>query len=119
MSRIAEIRISVVVTGTNGALEEVYEPGPIRFAPAVLQRQTLALANGANTVTVPTGAKFVLLILNSVLSLTIKGISGDTGIPLTPSSAPLGIPGLFPLNAATSFVITNGTTAQSIDALFL
>jgi hypothetical protein len=79
-------------------------------APAVStgsgQIQSVALSSGANTITVPSGAIAVTIIPpddNSV-ALTLKGVSGDTGIALAllgPSSISLASVSTFVINAAS------------------
>lgn len=47
------------------------------------ERDSVALANGFNAFTVPTGAKGLMIIVEEVdgtVPLTLKGVTGDTGI---------------------------------------
>ena len=67
-----------------------------------------ALANGANTITKPTGAVGVTLTPPSgnTVTLTLKGVSGDTGVGLhltDPTSIGLAA-------GVTTFVITTNST---------
>ena len=52
---------------------------------SVFEELPVALASGANTITVPTGATGVIVIppVANTVALTLKGIAGDTGIPLS------------------------------------
>ncbi len=64
------------------------------------------LASGANTITVPSWAVGCLIIPNSgnATALTLKGVTGDTGVPLSETTPTL-------LNFTTppaSFVLTAG-----------
>lgn len=66
---------------------------------------TQPLTTGANTVTVPTGGftvNGVMIVppVTSVITKTLKGVSGDTGIPINTTQ-----PTMLGLNGATSFVI--------------
>lgn len=61
----------------------------------------------SNTITIPAGATGCLIVppAGSAVSLTLKGIAGDTGI-----SIGAGVPSLITFNSATpaSFVLTSG-----------
>ncbi len=58
--------------------------------------------------TVPTGAKAVRIQVGAAVSLTLKGVTGDTGITIAPASAPAGIDITLPLGATPSIGILNG-----------
>lgn len=66
------------------------------------QIQQVALASGANTITVPTSAVAVTILMPSgnTVQVTLKGVSGDTGIALNQSG-----PSLIGLQGVTSFVL--------------
>jgi len=67
----------------------------------------VALVVGANTITVPTGATGATIIppATNTETMTLKGVSGDTGIALALTS-----PTSIGLATVTSFVITAGGT---------
>jgi hypothetical protein len=97
------------VTGTQtiNAAANVASPGSI---------QILALASGANTITVPvatgitvTGVTIVPPAGNTV-AITLKGVTGDTGILLhetDPSTLAID-------NTVTSFVLTAGAAVEGV-----
>lgn len=75
-------------------------------SPASITLHTLA--SGANTITAPTGATLqgatIVPPAGNLLSLTLKGVTGDTGVPLhltDPTS--LALP-----STSTTFVLTAG-----------
>ena len=72
------------------------------------ENELVALASGANTITPPTGARAVTILppaANTVL-LTLKGVTGDTGVVLH-----LTDPAVITLNnAATTFCLTAAST---------
>lgn len=118
---IATLDLGLDVLGDQGG-RVLTEEHTMRWAPAsgALKREVLTLAAGANTITPPTGAKSVLLILGTAESLALKGIAADTGIALTPASNPVGFDAFLPLASVTSFVITNGeASSQAITAIWL
>jgi hypothetical protein len=70
----------------------------------------MSLSSGANTITCPTGAVGFTIIPPSggSTSLTLKGVSGDTGISLSPSLPSHITVGTLPAN----IVITTGGTVS-------
>ncbi len=77
-------------------------------------------ASSYNALTVPSGAKAVVMILGSATSLTLKGMTGDTGIPIAPASNPTGMDLMFPLGASPSIGILNGLASdQPIEIIWL
>lgn len=122
MSALAEVKISVVVTDSTGVVIE-RDLLPVRFAPGAGssgQHQTFTLANGDNTLTVPTGAKLLLLELTSSAPvLKLKGNAGDTGIPITPSSNPAGVATLLTLGTSPTVIINNAGTSYSVDGTWV
>lgn len=67
------------------------------------QVQTVSLASGLNTITPPVGAKAVTIIppAGNVVTITLKGVTGDTGVPLA-----LIDPTSLGLASAAAFVLT-------------
>lgn len=101
-SRIITITYSGDVSGT-----ETLSAAVNAASPGSVEIKTLAL--GDNTITVPTGgstctACTIIPPITNIISITLKGIAGDTGIrlhntdPSTISRDP----------ATTSFVLTTG-----------
>ena len=90
---------------------------PLTIVPSAnneLATTVVSLASGANTITVPTGftPSGVVMIPPSTntQSLTLKGVTGDTGIAVSPNEPSL-------LNFASSppstFVVTAGGTISA------
>lgn len=97
---------------------------PVRFAPGAGiagVHESLTLAPGNNTVTVPAGAIALLLELTSAAPpLTLKGVNGDTGTTIAPTTNPAGVAMLLPLGTNPSLVIVNGgAAAYAVDATFV
>jgi len=72
-----------------------------------------SLSNGANTITCPTGAVGFVIIppTSNSVTITLKGVSGDTGISLSPSQPSCITVGTLPAN----FVLTtNGSVNVTI-----
>ncbi len=107
------LNIQGVVTGLNVGS---YTVGPFTIATNAsgnTATTALTLASGANTITVPSWASCCIIAPNSsnAVALTLKGVSGDTGIPLD-----LTAPSLvnFPGTPPASFVVTAGSTAATV-----
>jgi hypothetical protein len=93
--------------------------GPLTVTPSasnLWNELTLSLASGANTITVPTWALFCLIqpASNNTVGLTLKGVTGDTGVPLSLTNPTLlsfaaTPPATIVLTAAAPF-----TTATSV-----
>lgn len=109
----------VTVRDAHGIVGSVPERN-YRITPALTERDVVSLAAGANTITVPLGAQGVAIDLNGATEITLKGVSGDTGIALSPSAAVPRLPLFLPLSGVTSFVLTNGeSTAQTVYLTYL
>lgn len=77
----------------------------------------VTLASGANTITVPSTSYTHVLILppsGNVQTLTLKGVSGDTGVALSVTK-----PVLLSLASVASFVITAGGTVTGVQVIWL
>jgi hypothetical protein len=71
--------------------------------------QEVVLTNAVFTaLVVPAGAKVLRLRTNGAVSLTLKGVTGDTGFPITPGSNPLADDCYWTLGANPSIGILNG-----------
>lgn len=102
----------------------IAQTGRVSFAPGAGtggKRETVTLtASSFNALTVPSGAKVLIIILGSATSLTLKGITGDTGITLAPASNPTGIDAIIPLGATPSIGILNGLASnQNVELCWL
>ena len=77
-------------------------------------------ANSFNALSPPSGSKALIILLGTATSLTLKGITSDTGVALTPASGPLGIDVIIPLGTSPSIGILNGLgSAQTVECIWL
>lgn len=123
MGAIGEIRLTPMVQDPDGNTIP-YPPTSTRFAAGAGDRgdiRKVSLTGSAFTaLTVPSGSKAVVIYLPATaVSLTLKGITGDSGIAITPASNALGLPVVLPLGSSPSIGITNGGGTVSVDVLFL
>lgn len=110
MSKVSSVSIAGSVNGdgiseTFGAfnITNLTAPGGVP--------QNVSLSSGNNTLTPPAGAQWVLIVPPTVSTVakTIKGVAGDTGIPIAPAAPFLwglpASPGSFVINAASAEVV--------------
>jgi hypothetical protein len=113
-----------VVGGSDGARS--FGPLVITTNAAVIQTLTVALTNGANTITIPTGATCVVLLPPNAPSstsvgsqtfsgtLTLKGVSGDTGSAISNKW-----PTMLAFDTAPASLVVNSTATGSLVAWFM
>jgi hypothetical protein len=123
MASIVTLKAEISVRSADG-LEGQHAPAASRWAPGAGtngKRETVTLTASAFTaLSPPSGAKAVALILGTATGLTLKGVTGDTGVALVPSTNPLGIDAILPLGTTPSLGITSSnTSSQTIEVLWL
>lgn len=118
----AELVISLHVKDAEGRLI-ISEPSKTyrwTVASTSGKREPVALgASASTTLSVPASAKYLVLLVQSAVSLTLEGAALDTGIAITPATNPIQAPVMIPLGASPAVVVTNGTTAQTAVAIWL
>ena len=121
MAAIAELRVGALLTGADGHVQIPYDPDPFRWGPLVGKRESVSLTGGAFTaLSPPSNTKAVIIILPSTAaSLTLKGVTGDTGTTIVPSSNFIGIPLLIPLGSSPSIGILNSGSTVAVDLIWL
>jgi hypothetical protein len=119
MAALGLIRTELTVQDATGVT--VHAGREMRFNPlgsGIRQRVTLT-ASVYTALSVPTGAQFMYVILGTATSLTLKGVTGDQGLALQPSTNPAGFDLLVPLNT-TSVGFLNGLASnQTIEVIFV
>lgn len=75
-----------------------------------------ALSSGLNTITIPTGTKLIIVQLpaGNSTDVTLKGVTGDTGIPLIADS---GVAAFQPKSTNTTFALTAGGAITSLTTI--
>lgn len=105
------------MVGEDG-VETAWAPEPTRFTPASLlpKREVVSLTGSAFTaLSPPSGAKAAIIDVGTSVSLTLKGLTGDSGTTVAPASSPIGLPLVVPLGATPSIGFANGSaTAQTV-----
>lgn len=115
MPRSAKITVNAQVHDTGGFVPQFILPKTFGCAAALPQSEYVSCTGSAFTaLSPPTGAVAVLIEPDTNASLTLKGVTGDTGIAITPSSNVIGIPLLIPLGSSPSIGIYNGGSTCSI-----
>jgi hypothetical protein len=108
----SERRITIELTGDIEAAE-VYRAADNTDSPGAVEIKTLA--SGANTITVPSGGTTptgvtIIPPAGNASSITLKGVSGDTGIRLH-NTDPTSL-GLH--SSVASFVLTAGAEIEGV-----
>lgn len=90
---------------------------PIQVVNPINQILALALASGLNTINIPSGTTFILVVLptGNTQSVTLKGVTGDTGIPIQPAQ---GCVLFTPAPADTTFVLTAGAAITTLTTIY-
>lgn len=120
-NKVAELFLRLVVRDGNDVAvdEDLFEAA--RFATSILKQETVTVSGSSfQALSVPSGAKSVIVLLGTAVSITLKGITGDTGVAMTPSSNPLGLPLILPLGASPSIGLRNAdASAVSIPVIWV
>lgn len=116
MSKTASIAVTVITIVGDGNTATLQLPTQSNTS-SPFEHIAQALSNGVTTLTVPTGALFLVIIppTGSIITKTLKGVSGDTGIPLAPAGTSLlALPASPP---ATLVLTANGI--ETVDVYWL
>lgn len=75
----------------------------------------IALASGLNTITIPTGTTLIIVQLpvGNTQTVTLKGVTGDTGILLNKT----GVAAFQPDSSDTTFVLTAGGAISALTTI--
>lgn len=122
---LATYYLRATVEDASGTIWNMEQP-PVKFGLGVPNQQAPVdqefsiPASTFQALSPPAGAR-LLLIRTSAPSLTLKGVTGDTGIALTPAANVLPIDIAIPLGATPSVGIANGsaTTAATVRCAWL
>ncbi len=109
------IAVSIIGDGTSDSYAPIGSPMVNLTAPYG-GTVPVALASGANTLTPPTGTQGVIIVppIGSVVTKTLKGVTGDMGIPINNT-----LPTVISLpSGAGAFVVTASST-ETITVLWL
>jgi len=108
----SSITISGVKPGV-GAGPQTIGPLTITANASIGAVTDIVLASGANTITVPAGSTAMVIVppTTNTQTLTLKGVTGDTGVPLSPTQ-PSVIS--FPASAPSTVVLTAGALFSGI-----
>lgn len=113
MAQVATLQLNVTGYGQPAYADKTAYP----FATSPLSIQkAYALASGFQTIAKPTGATGVRISNLSAGTLTIKGVTGDTGYVLTAAQIaayPLTLP------VPTALTLTTDTSGRTVDLEWL
>lgn len=116
MATSAVIRVQGSFVTDDGVASGVEQR--LDFTAPVNDLRVVDLSSGANTITLPTGTTAVLIIPpdDNTETITLKGVTGDTGIIVQPDK-----PSLLPIDqsADPTFVITAGAAIAGVRICFI
>jgi len=106
MANTGTIRLTGTVTGQASGDKNLAAEWDL--TAAVVDVNTVSLASGDNTITVPTGATVMLFIppTSNAETIKIKGAAGDTGFTISPTK-----PTVFTYAAGAIILNASGTVA--------
>lgn len=108
MPRFARVRLEISVDDGSSVSAVVAEEAVFSVAAALPKEERVSLTGSAFTaLSPPTGAKGVFIEVGVNPSLTIKGVTGDSGVAATPSSNVWDGWAFLPLGATPSIGIAN------------
>ncbi len=117
MASLCEIGYKVSLQDSQGVTEH-REPPPVRFAPGagdfIKVEKITVTASTFTALSAPTGARALLLILGQATGLTLKGVTGDTGTTLCPTTLPIGLDLIIPLGATPSIGLASSNTSDQV-----
>lgn len=118
---LADIRIQLVISEAGRVVEQLPEHRAMWGTGSLLPKRERVSVGAATfqALTVPSGAQSVYIDPGSAVSLVLKGVTGDTGIALTPATNPTGLPVLIPLGSSPSVgILNNHTSAQVVTVVW-
>jgi hypothetical protein len=108
---------SLAVAGTITGLPSGTATIALTLANATASGQELftTLASGANSITVPSGTKWVIIVppAGNSTTLTFKGVTGDTGVVLHPTE-----PAIISLASSVSTFCLTASALMTSPTLF-
>lgn len=119
---VATLDIRLQVENAQSLLAS--EPYVTRFGTDLFKRETVSVPATSflalTPPTVPSAPKAVMILPGTRVTLTLKGVTGDTGVKIAPGTNPLGMPVVLPLGASVSIGLYNGdASAQEVTVIWL
>lgn len=114
MAAAATVAFNATITGLPTGTKSVTIPSVV---PTPIDGSTVvALVSGANTITPPVGATVACIVppVANATTITLKGVTGDTGVPLSPTN-----PSWVSLASAAAFCLTSGVAGVTVEILYL
>ena len=115
MAAVATINVSGSITGTPGGSQQL----AFTVTGVVFGLLTPTLASGANTITVPvagTSGCIIILPGSGGAATTLKGVTGDTGVPLGSTGKHLVNWGAG--NAPATFCLTSASLQTGVTYIY-
>lgn len=111
--------VELVVVNERGSEQMGTGRRTFRWTPTVVKTETVTVtASTFTALSPPSGAKGYFIDLGEAVGLTLKGVTGDTGLKTTPTSAPVGIPLMGPLGATPSMGFASSNASDQVVTIF-
>ena len=121
MPILATLEIKLATTDGDGS--QVLETERIVFpcGTNLPKREIVSLTGSAFTaLTAPSGAKGIFIVnAPANISLTLKSVTGDTGIAMTPASNSAGLPIFLPVSSPSIGILNGNATARTITIIWV
>ena len=121
MASLIDLYYTLAVTDSEG-IGQIGARGKRRWAPGTGQgkRETVTLnASSFTALSPPANSKAVIILLGTAVSLTLKGITSDTGVVLTPTTGPLGIDLIIPISSPSIGIHNGSGSSQTVECIWL
>jgi hypothetical protein len=118
MSAIADLELALTVRGADGSIQAAYLPSALRWSPTILKRESVSFTAATFVaLSPPTGAVLLVLVLTGTPTgaITLKGITGDAGIPIAPATLSKGLPLVLPLGTSPALGVLNAGATVAAD----
>jgi hypothetical protein len=114
MAKTSTLSIGINAAGDGAVLNLGLTLAQNAASPA--QHQLIALASGANTLTPPTGTLYCVIVppAASAVTKTVKGVTGDTGLPISMIN-----PTLLSLVATPAAFVLTASAIETIEVYWL
>lgn len=120
MARLARVKLSIEVFENGAVINEITKDNTFSLGANLPSEDRVSLTGSAFTaLSPPSGAKGAFIETGSNASLTIKGVTGDNGVAITPASNIWGGWAFIPLGSSPSIGIANAGSTAVVRVLWI
>jgi hypothetical protein len=121
MPAVATLKLLIDLLTNEGVRISMAEERVRWSPPGNGDRREYTIASATfQALVIPTGADYLVIFPRTATSLILKGVTGDTGVPITKASSPDGGPIVLSLGPAPSVgILNNGASSVTIEVIAL